>query len=40
MLATEYTTGSGDNALVQRWDNAIRYRIVEDYTENKELTLL
>ena len=33
VLDTEYTTGSGDITLVQRWDIAIRYRVVGDFTE-------
>lgn len=33
VLDTEYSTGSGDATLVQRWDIAIRYQVVGDFTE-------
>lgn len=33
VLNTEYSTGTGDSTLVQRWDVAIRYRILGDFTE-------
>lgn len=39
VLNTEYTTGSGDITLVQRWDIAIRYQVVGDFTEEDITTL-
>ena len=39
VLNTEYTTGSGDITLVQRWDIPIRYQVVGDFTE-KDMTSL
>jgi len=33
VLATEYTTGTGNAALIQRWDTAICYQIVGACTE-------
>lgn len=33
VLNTEYSTGTGDSTLVQRWDIPICYEIVGDYTD-------
>lgn len=34
VLDTEYTTGTGDITLVQRWDISICYQVVGDFTED------
>lgn len=39
VLNTEYSTGTGDSTLVQRWDIAIRYRLVGNFTEEDAETL-
>lgn len=39
VLKTEYSTGSGDASLVQRWDVTISYRIEGDFTE-QDCTIL
>jgi hypothetical protein len=39
VLDTEYTTGEGDATLVQRWDIAIRYQVIGDFTE-KDIAIL
>ena len=33
VLKTEYSTGTGDSTLVQRWDVPICYELVGDYTD-------
>lgn len=39
VLKTEYSTGTGDSTLVQRWDIAIRYRLVGNFTDEDTETL-
>lgn len=39
VLNTEYSTGTGDNKLVQRWDVPISYRFVGEYTDEDKLIL-